>query len=152
METRYDMDNFEQILKEHADQFSMMPSKRVWNGVYNSLHPGSKWPSLTMLLFFLLTLVGIGPLNQSSKKYTVNSLPDNNQESVSGGSDSKIFGMHSFTNSMISSTSPHKSSGKVVAINSNSAQLRLNQETLIQNQSTVEFENATPNFSSELRC
>jgi hypothetical protein len=67
MERRFDMSDFEQSLKDHADQFRMTPSKRVWNGIYNNLHPGSKWPSLTVAVVFIITLVTIGTLNNSPK-------------------------------------------------------------------------------------
>jgi hypothetical protein len=67
MERRFDMSDFEQSLKDHADQFSLIPSKRVWNGIYNNLHPGSKWPSVTVALIFLITLVTVGNLNNSKK-------------------------------------------------------------------------------------
>ena len=128
METRFDMDNFEQTLKEHADQFSMIPSKRVWNGVYNSLHPGSAWPSLTMLLFFLLTLVGIGPLNQSSKNYTVTTLPDNTENSVTDENEATIFSMNTYLkadNSYLisdNSLSEGSTTGKLISLNNNSDQ------------------------------
>ena len=93
MEIKFDMDNFEHSLKQHADQFSMIPSKRVWNGVYNSLHPGSKWPSITMVLIFLLTLVGIGPLNNTSKNIILTS-PDNTQQSITEENESNLFSMN----------------------------------------------------------
>jgi hypothetical protein len=67
MERRFDMSDFEQSLKDHADQFRLIPSKRVWNGIYNNLHPGSKWPSITVAIIFLITLVTIGNLNNSQK-------------------------------------------------------------------------------------
>ena len=67
MERRFDMSDFEQSLKDHADQFSLIPSKRVWNGIYNNLHPGSRWPSVTVALIFLITLVTVGNLNNSKK-------------------------------------------------------------------------------------
>ena len=121
METKFDMDNFEHSLKQHADQFSMIPSKRVWNGVYNSLHPGSKWPSLTMLLFFLLTLVGIGPLNHLSKNYTVTTLPDNSQNSINEESDLKVFSMNSYLNAQ-KDPSEEISFDKVIALNIDSDQ------------------------------
>ncbi len=63
MERRFDMTDFEQSLKEHADQFVMIPSKRVWQGIYNNLHPGSRWPSITVAIAFLFTLIGINQLN-----------------------------------------------------------------------------------------
>jgi hypothetical protein len=71
MERRFDMSDFEQSLKDHADQFKLMPSKRVWHGIYNNLHPGSRWPSISIGIIFLITLVTIGNLNNHSNK-TVN--------------------------------------------------------------------------------
>jgi hypothetical protein len=68
MERRFDMSDFEQSLKAHADQFKLMPSKRVWNGIYNDLHPGSRWPSISIGIIFLITLVTIGNLNNHSNK------------------------------------------------------------------------------------
>ncbi|MEO6682085.1 MAG: hypothetical protein ABIN48_04605 [Ginsengibacter sp.] len=96
MESKFDMEYFEHSLKQHADQFSMIPSKRVWSGVYNSLHPGSKWPSLSMFLFFLLTLIGIGPLNNSSRNYLDSTLPDNSKNSVSDENETTIFQLNTF--------------------------------------------------------
>jgi hypothetical protein len=69
MERRFDMSDFEQSLKDHADQFKMTPSKRVWNGIYNNLHPGSKWPSITVAVVFLITLFTIGSLNDSTTRF-----------------------------------------------------------------------------------
>lgn len=51
---------FERTLKEQADSFFLMPSERVWKSIYNDLHPGSKWPSLAVGVFLLLTLFWIG--------------------------------------------------------------------------------------------
>lgn len=68
MERRFDMSDFEQSLKDHADQFKMTPSKRVWNGIYNNLHPGSKWPSIPVAVVFIMGLVTIGSLNNSTIK------------------------------------------------------------------------------------
>jgi len=65
MERRFDMSDFERSLKDHADQFKLMPSKRVWNGIYNNLHPGSKWPSISIAIVFIITLISIGNWNNS---------------------------------------------------------------------------------------
>ncbi len=116
METNFDMDNFEHSLKQHADQFSMIPSKRVWNGVYNSLHPGSKWPSFTMLLFFLLTLIGIGPLNHFSKNYPVSTLPDNSQNSINEENDPRVFNINANFKGR-NNLSDKLSSGEVISSN-----------------------------------
>lgn len=65
MESRFDINNFERSLKEHADRFMIVPSERVWKGIYNDLHPGSKWPSLAMGLLMIITLFWMGN-NQKS--------------------------------------------------------------------------------------
>ena len=75
MERRFDMTDFEQSLREHADHFIMIPSKKVWHGIYNDLHPGSKWPSFTVALVFLFALIGIGHFNNT------------NPEQLSGSND-----------------------------------------------------------------
>ena len=80
MERRFDMTNFEQSLKDHADQFFIVPSRKVWHGIYNDLHPGSKWPSMAMGLIFLFTLIGIGHLNNTPKQ-TVSLAPTEKTES-----------------------------------------------------------------------
>lgn len=69
MERRFDMSDFEQALKDHADQFKMHPSKRVWNGIYNNLHPGSRWPSITIAVTLMIALITVGNLNNSPKKF-----------------------------------------------------------------------------------
>ena len=66
MERKFYTDNFEKLLKENADQFKMYPSKKVWHGLYNDLHPGRRWPSITMSIIFLFSLVIIGHLNTSN--------------------------------------------------------------------------------------
>ena len=63
MEKEFYTDEFEQLLKEKADQFRMYPSKRVWHSIYNNLHPGRRWPSVVMSLFLISSLTLIGYLN-----------------------------------------------------------------------------------------
>ncbi len=66
MERRFFMNDFEQSLKEHVDEFQMTPSKRVWHGIYNDLHPGKRWPSVAMSFLLIFTLVFIGHLNTNN--------------------------------------------------------------------------------------
>jgi hypothetical protein len=68
MERRFFTNDFEQSLKEHADKFQMVPSKKVWHGIYNDLHPGKRWPSVTMSLLLIFTLVVIGHLNTNNSR------------------------------------------------------------------------------------
>ena len=63
MENEFYKDEFEQLLKEKADQFSMYPSKRVWYSIYNNLHPSRRWPSVVMSLLLISSLSLIGYLN-----------------------------------------------------------------------------------------
>lgn len=65
IEKLFDMTNFEQSLKDHADDFTIVPSRRVWQGIYNNVHPGRKWPSFPMAIMLLLSLMGIGYLNNA---------------------------------------------------------------------------------------
>lgn len=76
-------DEFEQLLKEKADQFSMYPSRRVWHSIYNNLHPGRRWPSVVISLFLISSLILIGYLNTGENSIT--------QQINISSSNSKIF-------------------------------------------------------------
>ena len=65
MEKNFYNDNFEQLLKESADNFRMYPSRRVWRSIYNDLHPSRKWPSLAIWLLFISSAVYIGLSNRN---------------------------------------------------------------------------------------
>jgi len=70
MENEFYTDEFEQLLKEKADQFRMYPSKRVWHSIYNNLHPSRRWPSVVMCLLLITSLVLIGYLNTGENSIT----------------------------------------------------------------------------------
>jgi len=101
MEREFFTDDFENLLRENADQFKMAPSKKVWHGIYNDLHPGRRWPSAMMSLIFIFSLVIVGHLNtqQSQRNYLSNlqkpaQLQKNAQEqnpNNSGKSDNNSF-------------------------------------------------------------
>ncbi|MEO5782457.1 MAG: hypothetical protein ABIQ07_04250 [Ginsengibacter sp.] len=82
MERNFYSDNFENFLKGHADKFKMTPSKKVWHGIYNDLHPGTRWPSVAMSIVFIFTLVIVGHLNTNNGHtialHNSNSLPSSN--------------------------------------------------------------------------
>ena len=65
MEKNFYTDNFEQFLKENADNFRMYPSKRVWHSIYNDLHPSRKWPSLAVWLFIISAVIFVGLSNRN---------------------------------------------------------------------------------------
>ncbi len=136
MERRFDMSDFEQSLKDHADQFKMTPSKRVWNGIYNNLHPGSKWPSITVAVVFLITLVSIGSLNNSAKHF--NGFPHSNLKPsiATSKSDIEPQGGKAFG-------SPINSSN-----NSSNTDLKTNRNTTTKNKIHSEDKNASDKISS----
>lgn len=70
MENEFYTDEFEHLLKEKADQFSMYPSKRVWHSIYNNLHPSRRWPSVIISLFFISSLILTGYLNTGENSIT----------------------------------------------------------------------------------
>lgn len=69
MERNFYRDEFEEILKENADQFKMSPSKKVWHGIYNDIHPGTRWPSIAIGLLLVFTLVLVGHLNTQQSQH-----------------------------------------------------------------------------------
>lgn len=68
MEQDFYRDELEQMLRETSDEFKMYPSSKVWSSIYNDLHPGNKWPSLTVLLLFILAFIYI----DTNKKFAKN--------------------------------------------------------------------------------
>jgi Outer membrane protein beta-barrel domain len=79
MEREFYTEEFEQLLKQKADQFRMYPSKRVWHSIYNNLHPGRRWPSVVMSLFLITSLMLIGYLNTGDNrvKRQINNVANN---------------------------------------------------------------------------
>lgn len=69
MESNNPTTSFEQFIKEQSDEFRMYPSKRVWNSVYNNLHPGRRWPSISMCIVLLTTLLLVGYLNSNTRSH-----------------------------------------------------------------------------------
>lgn len=102
MERKFYPESFEKFLKGHADEFKMTPSKKAWHGIYNDLHPGTRWPSITMSLIFIFSLVIIGHLNSNNEYHNSNySLKILSASKLRSGSSSpaKHFTNSSFTNS-----------------------------------------------------
>ena len=66
MEENNYRDEFEFFLKESADEFKMVPSRKVWYSLYNNLHPDRKWPSMAVCLFILTAVLYIGIANNNS--------------------------------------------------------------------------------------
>ena len=63
MERKLYTDDFERLLREKSDEFRMYPSRRIWNSIYNNIHPGKKWPSVAMSIMLITSLLLVGYLN-----------------------------------------------------------------------------------------
>lgn len=59
MEQKFYTDSFEQLLRETTDEFRMYPSRKVWHSIYNDIHPSRRWPSASVLLLFIVSLLYI---------------------------------------------------------------------------------------------
>ena len=66
MEDKNYRDDFENFLKESADDFRMIPSRKVWYSIYNNMHPDRRWPSMTVCLLILTAVLYIGIENNNA--------------------------------------------------------------------------------------
>jgi hypothetical protein len=89
MENEFYKDEFEQLLKEKADQFSMYPSRRVWHSIYNNLHPGRRWPSVVISLFLISSLSVIGYLNTGDNPVITSKINSSVFNTVNSASDKR---------------------------------------------------------------
>jgi len=69
MMEHFSTDQFETFLKSSTENFKMQPSARVWNSLFNKMHPGSNWPSVStsILFFFLFCFLGVNKNNFSKE-------------------------------------------------------------------------------------
>lgn len=63
----FSTDQFETFLKSSTENFKMQPSARVWNSIFNKMHPDSNWPSVStaIVFFFILCFLGTNKNNHS---------------------------------------------------------------------------------------
>jgi hypothetical protein len=59
MESNYNNRDFEQFVKQNADQYRMFPSEKVWQGIDNALHARRKWYGFGLALLLFLTGAGV---------------------------------------------------------------------------------------------
>lgn len=72
MEHKFDNRDFEQFVKQNADQYRMFPSDKVWKGINNTLHTKRRWYGLGLALLLLTTAAVTGiMLAPSDKKQSV---------------------------------------------------------------------------------
>lgn len=77
MERGFYNDDFEDLIKQKADQYKMYPSDQVWKGINRSLHTRRKWYWLSFFLFigsisYYAIDQLIAPVTSNSKKQSTN--------------------------------------------------------------------------------
>lgn len=81
MESNYDNKDFEQYLKQNADQFRMFPSDKVWKGINNAVHTRRKWYGLWLGFLLLVTggavswVMTIYPSSTKDNSFVLNNKP-----------------------------------------------------------------------------
>jgi len=139
MEKRIYTNNFERFIKESADDFKMIPSKRVWHSIYNDLHPSRKWPSVLMCLILFTGVLFIGYENTdlttsltSEKKTKKNNTPlaslenKNIQQAISTNTTKEVSINKKNTNSTIQPASSLTTSNKVSSSTLSGAESNVN--------------------------
>lgn len=66
MEDKNNNNDFEQFLRSSIEDFKMIPSRKIWYGIYNSMHPDRKWPSIAVCLIILTAVMFVGVANNNS--------------------------------------------------------------------------------------
>lgn len=74
MDRDFYTDEFEDLIKQKADQFRMYPSERVWKQINKDLHPRRKWYMYGFAL--LLSGLGLYSLNELSSPVQVASIQE----------------------------------------------------------------------------
>jgi|CXWL01.1.fsa_nt_gi hypothetical protein len=55
MDNRFNNNDFEQFVKQNANQYRMFPSEKVWAGIHNTLHTRRRWYGIGLALLILTT-------------------------------------------------------------------------------------------------
>ena len=60
MDRNFTNDEFEELIKQKADQYKLYPSEKVWKRIYSSLHTGRRWfiTGMALLITGILFLAG----------------------------------------------------------------------------------------------
>jgi hypothetical protein len=88
MEDNNNKYDFEQFLRNSVDDFKMIPSRKIWYGIYNNMHPDRKWPSIAVCLVILSAIMFVGVANNNAisnaarKNTTENLIANNTTETL----------------------------------------------------------------------
>src|SRR5580704_19172286 len=73
MERDFYNNEFEELIKQKADQFKLYPSDKVWKRIYSSLHTGRKWfiASIALLISGTFFIAGKELLFQGKQNFAI---------------------------------------------------------------------------------
>ena len=90
MERNFDNKDFEQFLKQNADQYRMHPSEKVWTEINNTLHPRRRWYGIAALLLLLTGAVVSGVMILQPGSNSQTEFTDNKTKSQTAITENKI--------------------------------------------------------------
>src|SRR5258705_1835471 len=77
MENNFNNRDFEQFVKQNADQYRMFPSEKVWKNVHHALHTRRRWYGLGLTVLLLtagiVTWVMLSPSVRNNGPISYNS-------------------------------------------------------------------------------
>ncbi len=79
MQRDFNNRDFEQFVKQNADQYRMFPSEKVWQGINNALHTRRRWYGFGLAFLLLLTGTAVTLVMVSTPE---NKQPDNTAVTV----------------------------------------------------------------------
>lgn len=70
MESNFNNRDFEQFVKQNADQYRMYPSEKVWGGINKALHTRRRWYGIGLAFLLLLTGGGVALVMMTTSNKT----------------------------------------------------------------------------------
>lgn len=89
MENRFSNRDFEQFVKQNADQYRMYPSEKVWKNIHHNLHTRRRWYGIGLGLLLLTTAAVTGVMLNPGKKDQIASKKSSPSSATASTKDSK---------------------------------------------------------------
>ncbi len=89
MENRFSNRDFEQFVKQNADQYRMYPSEKVWKNIHHNLHTRRRWYGIGLGLLLLTTAAVTGVMLSPGKKEQIASKKSSLSSPTASTKDSK---------------------------------------------------------------
>jgi len=89
MENRFSNRDFEQFVKQNADQYRMYPSEKVWKNIHHNLHTRRRWYGIGLGLLLLTTATVTGVMLSPGKKEQIASKKSSASSPTASTKDSK---------------------------------------------------------------